>query len=414
MLRLCDLHRVARPTTLVMSFICADRNVSGTRITLTIWIVCALLAPAAASFGQSFLKIEGTSARDRSQRSSSLFSILQTSAQLGLSDVSVLRMLACKPSTQSPLTALDSLVSFEGVAIANVTHFSGYQTVEIDVWGGRNAADSYMVCAVKASLPYSSNKSSTYMQLQAVSSGAGHSASSINVQDATAYVSSFRSWLGNDPYYAGSYNYKRYDEFASIFSKTFALNLPDSPCALVSFGASGVSSTSRYRMIFKLPFGSPEMTAFDFWVAPTLFTTFQSTTAHSSSISALVVRGNKFGVRTRSAEDAFPSQPNIGCCPVATVPSPLYPGRCVLCSQHIVSSASIASWQPLNSSFLASDAACSMPFTPSADTCNQTSQTCSCRCVGFKVLIQRFLFPFFASYGLIFHTYHFRAVQGED
>lgn len=398
--RLRDLHRVAHATTSAMSFFCVDRFVSVTRITIAIWIACALLDPAAASFGQSFLKIEGTSTRDRSQRSSSLFSILQTSAQLGLGDVSVLRMLACKPSTQSPLTALDSLMSFEGVAIANVSQFSGYQSVEIDVWGGRNAADSYLVCAVKASLPYSSNRSGAYMQLQAVSSGDDHSASSINVQDTAAHVSSFRSWLGNDPYYAGSYNSKRYDEFANVFEKTFAQNLPDSPCALVTFGASGVSSTSRYRMSFKLPFGSPAMTAFDFWVAPTLFTSFHSTTA------ALVVRGNKFGVRTRSAEDAFPSQPNIGCCPVATVPSPLYPGRCVLCSQHIVSSASMAAWQPLNSSTLASDAACSMPFAPSATSCNQSSQTCSCRCVGFKTLIQRLLFPFLRP-KLHFYNYQF-------
>lgn len=384
------LHRAAHATTSAMSFFCVDRFVSMTRITIAIWIACALLHPAAASFGQSFLKIEGTSARDRSQRSSSLFSALQTSAQLGLGDVSVLRMLACKASTQSPLTALDSLMSFEGVAIANVSQFSGYQTVDIDVWGGRNAADSYLVCAVKASLPYSSNTSAAYMQLQAVSSGDGHSASSVTVQGAAAHVASFRSWLGNDPYYAGSYNSKRYDEFANTFEKTFALNLPESPCALVTFGASGVSATSRYRLSFKLSFGSPAMTAFDFWVAPTLFASFHPTTA----ALALVVRGNKFGVRTRSAEDAFPSQPNIGCCPVATVPSPLYPGRCVLCSQHIVSSASVAAWQPLNSSTLASDAACSMPFTPSAAACNQSSQTCPCRCVGFKAITQTLLFPF--------------------
>jgi len=164
------------------------------------------------------------------------------------------------------------------------------------------------------------------------------------------------------------------------YIETFALNLPESPCALVTFGASGVSATSRYRMSFKLSFGSPAMTAFDFWVAPTLFASFHSTTA----ALALVVRGNKFEVRTRSAEDAFPSQPNIGCCPVATVPSPLYPGRCVLCSQHIVSSASVvaehripALWHPMRR------APC---LHPSAAACNQSSQTCPCRFVGFETI----------------------------
>jgi hypothetical protein len=35
-----------------------------------------------------------------------------------------------------------------------------------------------------------------------------------------------------------------------------------------------------------------------------------------------------------------------------------------------------------------------MPFTPSAAACNQSSQTCPCRCVGFKTIIQTLLFPF--------------------
>jgi hypothetical protein len=368
-----------------MSMLLLESKISLQFIALLSLIACAFVAPASASFGQSFVRLDGTSARGRSQRSSSALSELQASAQLGLSDVSVLRMLACPPSTQSALSNLDSLNSFEGLAIANVTQFSGYQTVAIDVWGGRNAADSYLVCTVKASLPHS-NSSSANMQLLSVSFGSGHAASSTNVKDAAAYFSSFRSWLGGDPYYASSFNYKRYDEFATVMGQAFTLLLPDAPCTLVTFGDGGVSPTYRYRMTFKLPFASPALTAFDFWVAPTLFASLHASAVPSSSTQALVVRGNKFGVRTRSAEDAFPAQPISGCCPVAMVPSPLYPGRCVLCSQQIVSSASVAAWLPLNGSALASDAACSLPFAPSSSACNQTLQTCSCRYVSVCVI----------------------------
>lgn len=316
--------------------------------------------------------------RDRSQLSSSPFASLQASAQVGLSDVSVLRSLACPPSTQSPLSVYDSLSSFEGLAIANVTQFSEFQTVTIDVWGGRNAADSYLVCAVKASLPQPGNGSSANMQLISVTSSSGHATSSASVLDAAASVGSFRSWLGGDPYYATSHKYKRYDEFATVFGQAFARLLPDAPCALVTFGENGLSSASRYRMTFKFSFASPALTAFDFWVAPTLFTSLQSPAEPSVSIQALVVRGSKFGVSTRSAQDVFPAQPSSGCCPVATVPSPLYPGRCVLCSDHIFSSSSIASWQPLNGSVSAADAGCSLPFAASAASCNQSAQSCSC------------------------------------
>jgi hypothetical protein len=363
-----------------MPILCPDRGLFISRIALSILITSAFTAPVTASFGQSFVRIDGSSARDRSQRSSSPFSALQSSAQLGLGDVSVLRSLACPLSTPSALSAFDSLTSFEGLAIANVTQFSGFQTVAIDVWGGRNAADSYLVCAVKASLPESINGSRVAMQLLSVTFGKGHAASSVSVQDAAASAGSFRSWLGGDPYYASSHNYQRYDEFAPVFGQTFARLLPDAPCALVTFGDSGVSPTSRYRMVFKLPFSSPVLNAFDFWVAPTLLASLQPSASPSPSIQALVVRGSKFGVHTRGAEDAFPAQPSSGCCPVATVPSPLYPGRCVLCSEHIFSSASIASWQPLNGSVSASDAACALPFAASAAACNQSAQSCSCRC----------------------------------
>jgi hypothetical protein len=47
-----------------------------------------------------------------------------------------------------------------------------------------------------------------------------------------------------------------------------------------------------------------------------------------------------------------------------------------------------------------------MPFAPSAAACNQSSQTCSCRCVGFKTLIQRLLFPFLRP-KLHFYNYQF-------
>jgi hypothetical protein len=342
---------------------------------VSIFIAGIFLAPVDALFGQSFVRIVGTSARDRSPLSSSPFAALQASAQLGLSDVSVLRSLACPPSTQGLLSLRDSLIDFEGLAIANVTQFSEFQTVTIDVWGGRNAADSYLVCAVKASLPQSGNS----MQLLSVTSSSGHASSSTIVQDAVATVGSFHSWLGGDPYYATSHNYQRYDEFASVFGQAFARLLPDAPCALVTFGDSGVSPTSRYRMTFKLSFVSPAFTAFDFWVAPTLFTSLQSPTEPSSFIQALVVRGSKFGVSTFSVEHAFPAQPSSGCCPVATVPSPLYPGRCVLCSEHIFSSSSISAWQPLNGSVLAADAGCSLPFSASAASCNHSAQSCSCR-----------------------------------
>ena len=361
-----------------MPILCPDRGLFINRIAVAILITSAFLAPVTASFGQSFVRVDASSARDRSQRSSSPFSALQYSAQLGLGDVSVLRSLACPLSTPSALAAFDSLTSFEGLAIANVTQFSGFQTVAIDVWGGRNAADSYLVCTVKAQLPQSSNGSGVAMQLLSVTSGKGHAASSVGVQDAAASVGSFRSWLGGDPYYASSHSYQRYDEFAPVFGHTFARLLPDAPCALVTFGDSGVSPTSRYRMVFKLPFSSPVLNAFDFWVAPTLLASLQPSASPSPSIQALVVRGSKFGVRTRAAEDAFPAQPSSGCCPVATVPSPLYPGRCVLCSEHIFSSASIASWQPLNGSVSAADAACALPFAASAAACNQSAQSCSC------------------------------------
>ncbi len=383
---------------------CHGRSPSLNSTATLILIISTLLAPAAASFGQSFVRIDGTSARDRSQRSSSSFSALQASAQLGLGDVSVLSLLGCPPSTQSALSALDTLTSFEGVAIANVTQHSGYQTVAIDVWGGRNAADSYLVCVVKTALPQSNNGSSASMQFVGAHVGSGHSATSTIVQDATATVSFFRSWLGGDPYYASSYNYRRYDDFAAVMGQAFASLLPDAPCSLVTFGDSGgVSSAHRYRMTFKLPFTSPTLTPIDFWVAPTLFASLRTSALPSSSIQALVVRGSKFGVRTRSAEDAFPAQPSNGCCPVATVPSPLYPGRCALCSQQITSGASVATWQPLNGSTSASDAACTLPFSPSSLGCNQSSQTCSCRFATHIVI---------ASSASPVHSF-FRAARGE-
>ena len=362
-----------------------DHSFSLRRIAVLILIACTLPAPAAASLRQSFVRVDGTSVRDRSHPSSSAISLLQASAQLGLSDVSVLRMLGCPPSSQSALSAIDSLSTFEGIAIANVTQFSGYQTVAIDVWGGRNAADSYLVCTVKAALPHS-NSSSAVMQLLTVSFGSGHAASNTNMNDAAASVGSFWSWLGGDPFYASSYNYKRYDEFATAMGQSFALLLPDSPCALVTFGDGGVSPTTRYRITFKLPFASPALTPNDFWVAPTLFDSLTASAIPKSPIHTLVVRGNKFGVRTRSAEEAFPAQPSSGCCPVAMVPSPLYPGRCVLCSQQIISSVSVAAWLPLNGSTSASDAVCTLPLTPSSAACNQTLQTCSCRYLSICVM----------------------------
>jgi hypothetical protein len=339
-------------------------------------IVCNLPYPASAFFGQSFVRMDGTHSRDRSQRSTSLFSSLQASAQLGLGDASVLQMLGCPPSTQSLLRTIDSLVAFEGVAIANVTHFDGYQRVAIDVWGGRNAADSYLVCTVKASLPISSNDT---MQLISVSSGYGHAASNTKVQNAAAYMSSFRTWLGGDPFYASTHNYRRFDDFVPKFGQAFARLLPDAPCAMVTFGESGVSSTARYRMTFHIPYHTPPLTASDFWVAPTLLASFQSSFAPATPMQSPVVRGNKYGVRTSSADEVFLEQPNTGCCPVATVPSTLYPGRCVLCSEHIVSGAKVAAWQPLNGSTQPPEAACSLPFKSSAATCVQSTQTCSCR-----------------------------------